>query len=509
MKNEIKNLNISKPTTYNNIPAKILVDNVDICTPYITKIYNDSVLSSVFPEKLKMADITPTHKKEETIFKNNYRPVSILPCVSKLFERNMYDQVWIFMERHLSTHLCGFRKDYSAEYCLMAMLEKCKKGFDRGNIAGALLTDLSKAFDCLNHNLLIAKLAAYGFEHSAFVFIYSYLSGRKHRTKVNNSLCTWMDIIAGIPQGSILGPLIFNIYINDISYFIDENELANYADDNTPYAIAHSADSVINILGKDMSILMKRFEDNSFIMNADKCHLLVNNHDEGVSITIDEEVIKGSKTVKLLGITIDNRLHFEDHVSNICNKVSRKLHALARISNLMSTDHLRHILKAFIESQFSYCPLIWMSHSRTMNNRINRLHERAPRLVYNDTNLTFQEMLELDNSFTIHHRNLQKFATEMYKVINNLSPTFMKNIFPRSNNPYNTRCQAEFESYNIRTVYYGCETITYRGPNTWALVPNSIKESVFKRVLKKRKDWKPICCICRICKEYIHIIRFI
>ena len=108
--------------------------------------FNDSVLSSVFPEKLKMADITPTHKKEETIFKNNYSPVSILPCVSKLFERNMYDQVGIFMERHLSTHLCGFRRGYSAEYCLMAMLEKCKKGLDRGNIVGALLTDLSQAF---------------------------------------------------------------------------------------------------------------------------------------------------------------------------------------------------------------------------------------------------------------------------------------------------------------------------------------------------------------------------
>ena len=259
-----------------------------------------------------------------------------------------------------------------------------------------------------------------------------------------------------------------------------------------------------------MSILMKWFENYFFIMNADKCHLLVTNHNEDVSITIDDEVIKGSKTVKLLGIKIDNRLHFEDHVSNICNKVSRKLHALARISNLMSKDHLRHILKAFIESQFSYCPLISMFHSRTMNNRINRLHERALTLVYNETNLTFQELLELDNSFTIHHRNLQKLATEMYKVINNLSPTFMKNIFPKSNNPYNTRCQAEFESYNIRTVYYGCETITYKGPKTWVLVPNSIKESVSLSVFKrKRKDWKPVGCICRICKEYIHSIGFI
>ena len=125
-----------------------------------------------------------------------------------------------------------------------------------------------------------------------------------------------------------------------------------------------------------------------------------------------------------------------------------------------------------------------------MNNRINRLHERTRRFVYNDTNLTFQELVGLDNSFTIHHRNLQRLATEMYKGKDNLSPTFMNNIFPGSNNPYNMRTQ---------------QTISYRGPKTWALLPNLMKESVSLSVFKiKIKDWKPVGCSCIICKEYIH-----
>ena len=188
----------------------------------------------------------------------------------------------------------GIGEGYSTEYCLMVMLEKCKKALDNSNIAGALLTDLSKAFDCLNHNLLIAELAAYGFEYPTLAFIYSYVTGRKQRTKVNNSISAWADVIAGIPQGSILGPLIINVYLNNIFYFIDGNKLANYADDNTPYPIECNVDLVVNRMRGDMLILIKWFDDNFFY--ADKCLLLVTNHEVDVSINIDDEVTNGRKT---------------------------------------------------------------------------------------------------------------------------------------------------------------------------------------------------------------------
>ena len=210
----IKNLSINKPSTYNNIPAKIVVDTVDICSPIISKIYNDSILHKVFPGHLKIADITPAHKKEETTTKENYRPVSILPSISKIFERNMFNQISNYIDNHLSKYLYGFRKGNSTQQCLILMLEKWKKALDNHNVAGALLTDLSKAFDCLNHELLIAKLAAYGFDHESLAFIYSYLSDRKQRTKVNNSFSAYSDITTGVPQVSILGPLLFNIYLN-------------------------------------------------------------------------------------------------------------------------------------------------------------------------------------------------------------------------------------------------------------------------------------------------------
>ena len=318
---------------------------------------------------------------------------------------------------------------------------------------------------------------------------------------MNNSFSTWSDIKSGIPQGSIIGPLLFNIYLNDIFFFVKENNLTNYADDNTPYTIESDIDTLLNNLVNDTSTLIKWFNDNYFKMNADKCHLLITNHEDDASAIIDGETIKCSKSVKLLGISIDNHLDFSEHVSNICKKVSKKLHALRRVSPFINKSKLRIIMKAFIESQFGYCPLVWMFHSRTLNNRINSLHEKALRLVYNDSRLSFEELLTLDNSFTIHHRNLQKLATEMFKVKNNHSPSIMKNVFSDSINHYYLRNEPEFNTYNIRTVYNGTETISFRGPKLWSLVPDDIKTSNFLPEFKNKiKRWKPDGCMCRLCK---------
>ena len=228
------------------------------------------------------------------------------------------------------------------------MLETWKRALDSKHCAGAILTDLSKAFDCLNHELLIAKLDAYGFGKESCKFIFDYLKNRKQRTKVSDAYSKWLKIKCGVPQGSILGPLLFNLFINDMFFFIDKTKIANYADDNTQYATGKNLDGLLKLLENETSVVMNWFRINEKKPNADKCHLIVPNK-TNVSVTLGNECIEAEDSVTLLGVVIDKKLDFSLHISNLLKKGNQKLHGLARISKYMSKDKLKLIMRTFIQ----------------------------------------------------------------------------------------------------------------------------------------------------------------
>ena len=510
IKKEIKKLDTKKACQDTDIPTKILVENSDIFADFFFQNLNNVIVSSVFPTNVKYANLTPVHKKDSKNIESNYRPVSILSNISKIYERCLYSQISNFFEEKLSIYQCGFRKGYSAQHCLIVMIEKWRKSLDKGGNFGALLTDLSKAFDCLPHDLLVAKLYAYGFDIKSVTLIHSYLTGRKQRVKIDHIYSSWEEILFGVPQGSILGPLLFNIFVCDLFDFINNDvNIGSYADDTTPYVSAKTNEEIIESLENTSADMLSWFAYNGMKANPDKCHILLSGNNNCHAL-VGNHVIENSKQQKLLGVLLDNNLNFEKHISNLCTKASQKLSALCRVSSYMSTGQKRIIMKAFISSQFGYCPLVWMNHSRKINNRINRIHERALRVVYNDQNATFEELLSKDNSVKIHDRNLQVLVTEMFKVKLGISPVIMNDIFKIRNCNYVTRNNSEFQSHCVKTVHYGTESVSFLGPKIWSILPQEYKNLDNLHDFKNKiKHWVPQNCPCRLCKTYIHQLGFI
>ena len=227
-------------------------------------------------------------------------------------------------------------------------------------------------------------------------------------------------------------------------------------------------------------------------------------------INIDGQKTFNSENENVLGIYFDNKLNFEHHIGKLCKKASKKLHALGRVSSFMSWHQKKTIMNAFINSQFGYCPLIWMCHSRLANKQINKIHERALTIVFNDNDSNFEDLLKKSNSVSIHHRNLQHIAIEIYKALNGLSTTLMRELFKMKVRKYDFRSGNTIVSNNPHTTKYGLNTISYLAPKIWEKVPYDIKRSESLNLFKNKiKSWIPIKCPCGLCRPYVHNVGFI
>ena len=204
---EILNLSSKKATRKGDIPAKILKNSINTYLSELTILINNCLKEGVFPDDLKLADITPIFKKEDSLNKENYRPISILSHLSKVFERILYKQIDSFMKNKFSPYLCGFRKNHNAQYSLLKMIENWKKQLDNDEKVGVIFTDFSKAFDTINHGLPLAKLKTLWFSDQALSSLLSYLCNRFQRIIINGFFSSWNEVNTEVPQGSILGLL--------------------------------------------------------------------------------------------------------------------------------------------------------------------------------------------------------------------------------------------------------------------------------------------------------------
>ena len=470
-----------------NIPTSILKATREIVCPYLTDCINNAIYDCKFPDELKEADLSPFFKNADSTFKGNFRPISVLPAVSKIYERILKEQISSYFYDKHSKLLCGFREGFSTQHALIRLIEKWRQCLDASGIVGTILMDLSKAYDCLPHDLLIAKLEAYGLDVNSLRLMYSYLDSRLQRVKIGSHRSSAKVIKIGVPQGSVLGPLLFNFFINDLFLNNLDSEICNFADDNTLYSCGHDLQEIVTNLEDDLSKLLEWFKSNGMVANPKKFQLMFLGLQGKIKLRLN---IEGSKVpttghVKLLGVEIDSKATFNKHIETLCSKVNRKVSAFARLNNYISREQALTVCNTVILSNFNYCPLIWLFCNKGANKEIDRTHKRALRILYKDYESSFETLLARSGSNSINIKNLQKLMTEIYKSMNHLNPSIVWEFHEKKPITYSLRIQNLCKLPTIKTLGFGLDSLSFRGSSYGTLLMTVSNKYQHCRILKR------------------------
>ena len=476
----LKKFDPKKATGYDGIPGRIIkLAHCELASP-LTKLINCSIENNSFPDLMKYAEINPVYKKEDRLIKNNYRPVSVLTGFSKVFEYVMNDQLVEYFMDIFNSMLSAYRKGYSCQSVLLKLIEDSKSKIDIGMFVGLLLQDLSKAFDCLPHGLIIAKLYAYGLSMSSCEMIASYLKNRKQRVNISSFKSPWTEILKGVPQGSVLGPLLFNVFVNDLFYFIERSDLYNFADDNSLSCASYSLNHLMCNLEHDSNICINWYKMNGMEAAPSKFHFIVMSPKpiNTVKLNVYGNVfIESESVVKALGVYIDNNLNFHAHTKHLCLKASRQLNAFSRISRYLNVQAKKLIFRSFIMSNFDYCSLVWHFCGKKNNSKMERIQKRALSIVFNDFDADYDELLIKMETNSILQTRLNRIAIEVYKSINALNPSYIRSIFEIKNISYELRDSSRLDQPLKQTTNFGLRSINYLGSKIWNNLPLNIKNS--------------------------------
>ena len=475
---------------------------VIIMSTSLCNVFNACISSCDFLSTLKWADINPIYKKKDNLCKENYGSVNVLAVVSKVFERVLSDQLMAYFVSILNHSLSAYRAGYSCQHVILQLTEFWRQSLDKGNCVGTVAMDLSKAFDSIPHGLLIAKLSAYDVSKHACNLIINFLCNRRQRTKVMGKYSEWVTINRGVPHGSVLGPLLFNIFVNDLFYTDIDNMICNYADDNHIVNESNSVDALKVSLEKYSHRAISWFDNNYMDANPDKfqCISLDRFGRPPISISVDGNTIPSSDSIKVLGVTLDNSLQYDIHISNLCSKASIQIHPMKRIGKYLNTDCRIAMYKSFISSNFSYCPVSWMFCGKRNSDRLEKLQERTLRFVFSDYTRPYSDLLKHGNFLSLSALRIRYLAIEMFKCVYGLNPTYLSELFINKDTPYDLRDSIRLQQPEYKTVRYGFKSLRYYGSKLWSALPTEVKQSENLYHFKINiTDW----CVSGKCDKFI------
>jgi hypothetical protein len=477
-----------------NVPTHIIKNSFDLISEPLVKLINLSLSTGVFPDKLKIAQIIPIYKSGESDSVTNYRPISLLTSFSKFFEKVMHNRLSDFIERYEIIYCCqfGFRKNHSTSLALTHLVNKITTAIDRKEVTAGVFLDLSKAFDTLNHEILLAKLQHYGINGLTLKWIKSYLMGRKQFVQIKESRSSEQTIVCGIPQGSILGPLLFILYINDISNASTLTESLIFADDTSIFYSHSDPNYLESVMNEELQMFDVWMKCNKLSVNIKKTNYVIFKSSKkkiphNFIFCYGNEILKQENTTKFLGVYIDQHLTWKDHISHICKKISKSVGIIYRSRFYLSTKTKLSLYYTLIYPYITYCNIAWSSTYVTNVNRIFYLQKRAVRAITNSnfrahSTPLFSQLGILD-IFKVNSLYIARF---MFCYNSQLLPPIFFDLFARNNqiHNYNTRSAMNYRTHTCRTNLKQF-TILYQGPKIWNSLPTNIKDSLSLYSFKK------------------------
>ena len=389
----LKNLKRNKAVGLDNIPPGFLKDVANVIAPPLTHIINLSLRNGVIPSDFKSGRVTPLFKSGSASNTDNYRPITILPILSKVLEKCVHDQVMKFLEENnlLCSQQFGFRKHRSTELAATCFVDDIRKGMDRGHYTGAIYVDLSKTFDTISHASILSKLPGFGIDGIAKEWFTNYLFGRSQQVEFENVLSAPSSIYCGVPQGSILGPLLFLLHFNDSVKTLLHCKIIKYADDSVLYVSDKDITIIEHLLNEDFANFCSWLQDNELIINTKKGKTefmifgtsirLSRLNNPPMNLNYQGISVNNITSYKYLGISLNQTLNMTNHFSSAIKKASNRVNLLKRVRYFIDANAASTIYKSMVIPLLTYCPVVTACVSDSLFSRVEMLEKRAQRIV--------------------------------------------------------------------------------------------------------------------------------
>ena len=465
-------------------------------------ICKQSIKFGIFPDKMKIAKIKPVFKSGETEIVSNYRPISILPVFSKLLERIMYNRLYSHVTSNnlLYEKQFGFQNKCSTEYAILQLAKEIYSSFNENEYTLGIFIDLSKAFDTVNHNILLTKLKYFGLTEDCINWFKSYLSNRKQYIFYGDRKRSSSETInCGVPQGSILGPLLFLLYVNDLYKASNLIKPIMFADDTNLFYSARCIKQLFSTMNHELTYFQTWFNANKLSLNVTKTkysffHPLSRADQIPLrlpELKINNVRIERETTTKFLGVLLDENMTWRNHIACVENKITKNLGLLYKARHLLNTVCTKQLYFSFIHySYLNYANIVWASTNKSKLKTLLRRQKHAARIIhFKNKYIHARPLLQNMEALNVYQLNIQQTLLFMHKVKHGNIPNVFKNSFPLNSNKYGTKStKSSFYKpfFKNRSNQF---SIAFRGPHLWnTLIQESIKDLPFHTFKNKLKE---------------------